>query len=102
MSKHLKIICSVLAIFYLTFHLVTLSYNPLPWYDETYFASIALNLTHHGTFFPMIAYHAKVLKEDIAYGPVYFIFTGLSIKLFGFGIFQFRVINLLFGFLLVW
>jgi hypothetical protein len=102
MSKFFKVIFSVLAIFYLIFHLVTLPYNPLPWYDETYFASIALNLAHHGTFFPMVAYHAKVLKEDIAYGPVYFIFTGLSFKLFGFGIFQFRVINLLFGFLLVW
>jgi 4-amino-4-deoxy-L-arabinose transferase-like glycosyltransferase len=102
MLRPVKIAFSFLALLYIAFHLVTLSYSPLPWYDETYFASMALNFIDHHSFIPMIAYHAKVLKEDLAYGPVYFILTGLSFKLFGFGIFQFRIVNLLFGFLLIW
>jgi 4-amino-4-deoxy-L-arabinose transferase-like glycosyltransferase len=102
MSKQVKILSVFLALLYIGFHVVTLSSNPLPWYDETYFVSITRNLTDHGTFFPMVAYHAKVLKEDFSYGPLYFMFTGISFKLFGYGIFQFRIVNLLFGFLLIW
>lgn len=101
MSKSVKITVLIIGLIYLAFHLATLAYNPLPWYDETYFASISLNWQNHGSFFPMIAYHAKVLKEDFAYGPIYFILTGLSFKLFGFGILQFRIINFLFGLLLI-
>jgi 4-amino-4-deoxy-L-arabinose transferase-like glycosyltransferase len=100
MNKKLIIVIAA-AILYLLWHILTLSYYPLPWFDETYFASISLDFIQHGTFVPQVAYHAREGREALTYGPVYFFLTGLSQKLFGLGILQFRIVNLLFGFLCI-
>ncbi|HEY8400457.1 MAG TPA: glycosyltransferase family 39 protein [Cytophagaceae bacterium] len=85
-------------ILYALVHILTLPFNPLPWFDETYYASIALNFIKEATFVPQVAFHARDGKEVLTYGPVYFFLTGLSFKLFDFGLIQFRIVNLLFGF----
>jgi 4-amino-4-deoxy-L-arabinose transferase-like glycosyltransferase len=96
-----KVIVISIAILYLLWHVFMLSYYPLPWFDETYFASISLNFMERGTFVPQVAYHAREGREALTYGPVYFFLTGLSQKLFGLGILQFRIVNLLFGLLCI-
>ncbi len=84
---------------YIAYHLLTLKLFPLPWFDETYFCSVAESLMDHGDFIPRVAFHAKAGKEALTYGPVYFVLTGLSIKSFGLGTFQFRIVECFFGLL---
>jgi 4-amino-4-deoxy-L-arabinose transferase-like glycosyltransferase len=97
-----NIIFLLVAALYMLWHILTLSYYPLPWFDETYFASISHDFIEHGTFVPYVAYHARGGREALTYGPVYFFMTGLSQKIFGLGILQFRIVNLLFGFLCIY
>lgn len=85
----------------IAYHLFTLEIQPLPWFDEVYFASIADNLINNGSFVPEIASSARNGRPALTYGPVYFFLTGLSMKFFGFGIGQFRIIALLSGLLCV-
>lgn len=85
----------------IAYHLFTLEIQPLPWFDEVYFASIADNFINHGSFVPEIASYARNGRPALTYGPVYFFLTGLSLKFFGFGIGQFRIIALLSGLLCV-
>lgn len=75
----------------------SLSYSPLPWLDEVFYASTTHSLvTGHGLSLEIDHYEPVVM-----YGPVYFLLTGAVAKVFGFGIFQFRIVNLLFAFLSV-
>jgi hypothetical protein len=92
----------VLGAIYLSWQILTLPYHPLPWFDDTYFASVSLSLMEHGNFIPQVAYHALDGREALIYGPVYFFLTGTFIKIAGLGILQFRIVNLLFGILCIW
>ncbi len=82
------------------YHICVLSISPLPWFDETYFASMTLNFMDKGVFMPkigpMLEYYYPQSK---AYGPGYFLVLGLVYKIFGFGLFQTRLPGLIFGFL---
>lgn len=86
---------------YICYQLYSLDLQPMPWFDETFFASIAHNFWLKGTFVPEIAATAMEQKPVLLYGPIYFILTSLSFKLLGFGIWQFRIVQLLFGFIVV-
>lgn len=79
---------------YLSIQLYALVYWPLPWFDETYFASIAWNFVHTGQLIPQVA----VFEEVKLYGFIYFLLTGWSMKWLGFSIFSFRLVNFLLGF----
>ncbi|GAL84631.1 hypothetical protein MYP_1859 [Sporocytophaga myxococcoides] len=85
----------------IAYHLFTLEIQPLPWFDEVYFASIADNFITNGSFIPEIASYARNDRPALTYGPVYFFLTGLSMKFFGFGIGQFRIVGLLSGLLCI-
>lgn len=87
------------ALGYVAYHLLTLKLFPLPWFDETYFCSVSESLMDHGNFIPKVVEHARAGKEALTYGPVYFTLTGLSIKTFGVGAFQFRIVECFFGLL---
>jgi 4-amino-4-deoxy-L-arabinose transferase-like glycosyltransferase len=102
MNRKIYVALILFSASYLCWHIFTLSYNPLPWFDDTYFASISLNLMEHGNFVPQISYHALDGWEALIYGPVYFFLTGISMKTFGLGILQFRIVNLIFGFMSIW
>ena len=84
---------------YLLVSLYTLSSNPLPWYDETYMASLSKSFLEKGELIKQVAYYTDNPKVDLRFGPVYFLFTSLSFKLFGIGIFQFRIVAYLSGLL---
>jgi len=88
----------LLIIFY---HLFTLEIQPLPWFDEVYFASIADNFITNGSLVPEIASSARNGRPALTYGPVYFFLTGLCMKVFGFGIAQFRIVAMISGLLCV-
>ncbi|WP_028978889.1 ArnT family glycosyltransferase [Sporocytophaga myxococcoides] len=85
----------------IAYHLFTLEIQPLPWFDEVYFASIADNFINNGSLVPEIASYARNGRPALTYGPVYFFLTGLSMKFFGLGIGQFRIVALLSGLLCV-
>ncbi|WMJ72176.1 glycosyltransferase family 39 protein [Cytophagaceae bacterium ABcell3] len=82
---------------YLALHLYTLNLNPLPWFDETFFASISLSLAETGKLVPGVTKTIQEGREMLIHGPVYYFLGGLSFEFFGLGIFQFRIINFLFG-----
>ena len=85
---------------YVGIHLYLLDVSPLPWFDETYFASIAKSWLESGTLQPKVAL-ADGLTEQPVYGPIYFWLLGASFKLFGFGIWQLRLVSLLSGFCVI-
>lgn len=80
--------------FFLIYHLFTLPISPLPWFDEVAFASITHNVMSIGK---MIWPEVSEQEEFLAYGPVYFYVQHLLMKLLGFGIYSFRLLNLLSG-----
>lgn len=75
----------------------SLPYSPLAWYDEVYYASITHSLIT-GNGLSLELYNNEPM---VIYGPIYFLLTGVITKIFGFGIFQFRIVNLVFAFLTV-
>jgi 4-amino-4-deoxy-L-arabinose transferase-like glycosyltransferase len=84
---------------YISWQLATLSFALLPWFDETFFASISLQFAQEGTFNAPVAVFTEEVK---LYGPIYFLCNALSFKILGFGIFQFRLTNFIFSLLVIW
>lgn len=82
-------------------HLWSLSLSPLPWFDETFYASITHSLLH-GNGFRLGVWSWFSDKEILLYGPVYFITAGLPLRLMEFDPFSFRITNLVFGATLIW
>jgi len=78
-------------------HLWSLLYSPLPWFDETFYASITKSLLEGKGFLLEVCPIQTEGKEVLTYGPIYFLLTGLSFTLFGFGVFQFRIVALVFA-----
>lgn len=91
----------IFLIIYLGYQFFSLSLQPIPWFDETFFASIAHNYWQEGGFVPEISATVMHHKPILIYGPIYFVTTSLSFKILGFGVWQFRVVNLLCGFAVV-
>lgn len=89
------------SIFFFVYHLLLLCIPPLPWFDETFFASITASYNATGKFnldIAPFAYNGEILL----YGPVYFWITSFVTKIFGFSIFSFRLPGVIFGFLCLW
>lgn len=74
-------------------NLWSLVYSPIVWYDEVFFASITHSLISGNG----LSVELDNFKPCYTYGPVYFLLTGAVTKIFGFGIFQFRIVNFLFS-----
>lgn len=75
----------------------TLSSWPVPWFDETYLASVTSNFVDQGSFIGEATSYARYQKEALSYGPVFFSLNGLMVKSFGWSPFVFRLLPLLFG-----
>lgn len=83
-------------------HLWSLPVSPLPWFDETFFASIT-NAWVEGRGFQAEVQDLMNRNRDILlYGPVYFWLTAIPVHLFGLDIMSFRMVNVIFGALLLW
>jgi 4-amino-4-deoxy-L-arabinose transferase-like glycosyltransferase len=101
MGIKIKAVLFLFLALYLAYHLFTLPLNPLPWFDETFFASISKSYAETGRLIPQIAQEMWQGQEIFIYGPVFFFLESISIHLFGFGIFQYRIVPFLFGILTI-
>ena len=82
---------------YLVFQFVTLTMSPLPWSDETFYASITLSYQQNHKFYLDWCPICFDFQQILTYGPIYFMINSIIISIFGFGIFQFRILGLLSG-----
>ncbi len=83
---------------YVVYHVATLIYSPIPWFDEETYANITESFLKNGHFYEEARnISVATSKLDLAYGPVYFMLQGAVTTLFGFSIFTFRMTNLFFG-----
>ncbi len=87
---------------YVALHLLTLPLFPLPWQDETYNVSLTLSFMESGMFIPKVAYYTTGLLNDVRYGPVFFTLATLFFKVFGVGVFSFRLVSFLSGMGVLW
>lgn len=94
----MKYLLYSLLLFCVCFHIFTLETLPIPWFDETFFASISHGFWQHNALIPEVASTVMEHQPTFVYGPIYFNLTALSFKVFGFGIWQFRFLSLLAGF----
>ena len=100
MDKKYKIFIAIGIVLYVVYHIGTLVYSPIPWFDEADYANITESFIRDHTFTEMSRNISwEVAQLDLAYGPVYFIMQSALIKVFGFTIFSFRFTNLFFGLL---
>lgn len=88
---------SFLGILFVLYHLFTLDISPIPWFDETFFASITSSYTNSGKFLLSIAPY-QYSGELFIYGPIYFWTTSFVTQILGFSIFSFRLTGLIAGF----
>jgi hypothetical protein len=86
---------------YTIYHLLTLSYSPLVWQDETFFNSITLDFIQNNTFFLTSCPLFLNGQEVIYYGPIFFLINSWIIELFGNNPFQGRLLGLLAGIILI-
>ena len=85
---------------YAVLHLVTVGRSHIPWFDDTFFASVADTLRKTGEFrltvsplwFPQPVY---------LYGPIYFLLVAGSFTTLGFGVLQYRLTGLIAAFVLL-
>lgn len=98
MSKKYRLALWLLAVIYVVYHLATLIYSPLPWFDEITFLSMTESYMKDGTLFEKVRILGEP-AEKLNYGPIYFVWQAFMIKTFGYGIFTVRITNMLFGFL---
>ena len=71
----------VFLFFYLCYQFFSLNLQPIPWFDETFFASITHNFWREGSFVPEIAATVLNHKPLLIYGPIYFIVNSFSFQL---------------------
>lgn len=101
MTNRLSLIAVSIVLGLICISLITLTTSPMVWYDEVCMASESLSFFKTGEI--KLTANPHVLSGEVLhYGPLYFICTALSFKLFGFGIFQFRIVAWLFGMLIAY
>lgn len=76
-------------------HFWSLPYSPLPWFDETFFASVTHSYINDDGFDLKVCPLQTNGKPVLIYGPIYFMITGFFTKLLGFDVFSFRLANLI-------
>ncbi|MES2621167.1 MAG: hypothetical protein V4615_09965 [Bacteroidota bacterium] len=79
------------------FHFVSLALYPIPWVDETFFASVSRDLLQRGKFFPFIAPINLQFNECFTYGPVYFLLQAFLFKCFSFSSYVARLAGFIAG-----
>ena len=93
------ILFATLLFLFLLFSLTVIYDYPPVWPDETVFADTAYELAFHGRLAtPVWSYVAEEMSERaVWYPPVHFMMLALVYRVFGFGIFQTRMLSVFFG-----
>ena len=82
--------------FFIFISLATLSFSPLPWFDEVFFADLSHSYLYKGGFY--LKFSPIFNKTELLfYGPVYFWLQAGVAKLIGFQVFGFRLVNFVSG-----
>jgi len=81
---------------YLALHFLTLARSPLPWFDDTFFASVTDSVVRTGELKLLVA-PLWFDKPVYIYGPAYFAVTSSLARLLPFDVFTFRLPCLLFA-----
>jgi hypothetical protein len=89
-----------LTVVYLGVHLLTLARSPMPWFDDTFFASITDSVVRNGEL-KLLVSPLWFDKPVYVYGPAYFGLTGLIMRVAPFDILAFRLPSLVFGLVVV-
>lgn len=100
-TPNLHLLGITLLVAYLLINLFSLSSYTLPWFDETFMASITHSLSQGQGLKLEISPLSRHNEQVLTYGPVYFILTLLSTKLIGFTPFGFRLVNFIAAMLVV-
>jgi hypothetical protein len=85
---------------YVLLHLVTVARSHIPWFDDTFFASIADTLRRTGEFRLTVS-PLWFEKPVYLYGPTYFLLVSGVFTTLGFGVLQYRLTGLLGAFALL-
>lgn len=84
------------------YHIYTIRFSPLPWWDEVFFADIADSINETGKMYLRLSlYQIHREYEFLLYGPVFFYIQASLIKLFGLSSEVIRMVNLTSGFAIV-
>lgn len=88
----------LLIILLLIIHVFTLTFSPLPWFDEVFFADISKNFSEGKGLKLLIAPEISIMGQEVlVYGPVYFFLQAIPIYFFGLEKFIFRLVCFLGG-----
>lgn len=99
---HIKWLILSFGILWVIYHIITVERSPIPNFDEAFFASMTRAVQDEGTL--MLRMSTRPINEANEmwlYGPVYFYMQALIIEIIGWGIWQFRLLNLVSGILLI-
>ncbi|HUN01309.1 MAG TPA: glycosyltransferase family 39 protein [Niabella sp.] len=77
------------------YHFSTLSFSPLPWFDETFFASISHSVMEGKGLRLEAGSFYTGNTPILVYGPVFFYLQSGIMEIFGFSEWSFRLLNLL-------
>jgi hypothetical protein len=89
----------VFGMFWILFHFVTIERSPLPNFDEAFFASMTKSFQQDGSLMLRMSTMTKFENDEVwLYGPIYFFCQSFITQYIGWGIWQFRLLNLLAGF----
>jgi 4-amino-4-deoxy-L-arabinose transferase-like glycosyltransferase len=72
--------------------------SPLPWLDESFFASASLSVVRGGPAIPtVLGAFPHTTRFDLFYGPLYFFLGALDLRLFGLSLIGWRLLGVLGG-----
>lgn len=95
-GTYATVLFAMIASSYLAVHVATLTRIPVPQFDDTFFASLADSYWRTGDLRSSIS-PLWIDKPVYLYGPIYFLMVRFVFEHFGFGLFQSRIVPLLFG-----
>lgn len=96
--KYFKLFISIFFVFWLFYHLITISISPLPNMDEIFFANISDQLNKFNSLALQFASLPGEKSVPILhYGPVYFYLQSILISNFGLNIFTVRCLSFVSG-----
>lgn len=102
-SRSFRITAGLYFIVYLVYLLWIIPISPLPWWDDTWFASITKSVLDGEGLLKTIAPGSS---HVLTYGPVYFYLSAAFCSFFGFNIFTFKLFGVIMGLvmsgLLIW
>lgn len=100
MEKVINILIVLFIFGLILLSLFTLDVSPIAWYDEVCLSSESLAFSELGGIYLTANPHI-FSGQVLHYGPIFFILSSWFIKIFGFGIFQFRLLGWICGLFII-